>query len=274
MRRTLPVELPEGYLEFYRELESWQNTELFRLRPLFLPDKENLPGLSANNQKPLLQQMQVEIDAGLCREAYGRFLNFLREARPEAASALNSLSAQADSLEIKQLIKPGLETDEEYAATYAESLGLDQELFLFAVDHILRPFLRVISELYQNELLDERHWWQFPHICPICGAQSHISRLKPQNGQRFMFCERCFSEWKVRYLACIYCGHDTPGDINCLEVDQDRTFRVYVCEKCKGYLKTYDERTAGLPTDMFIANIETVYLDMLARNHGYTTHDD
>jgi molybdopterin-guanine dinucleotide biosynthesis protein B len=51
-------------------------------------------------------------------------------------------------------------------------------------------------------------------------------------------------------------------------------YRVYVCQQCHGYLKTYDERTSGQPVDMYIANISTIYLDMLAQEQGYTNHDE
>jgi len=39
-------------------------------------------------------------------------------------------------------------------------------------------------------------------------------------------------------------------------------------------LKTYDERGLGRPTDLFIANVETIYLDILAQEKGYTNHDE
>ncbi|HWP97146.1 MAG TPA: formate dehydrogenase accessory protein FdhE [Syntrophomonadaceae bacterium] len=274
MTRELPVELPAGYVEFYMDLENWQNQEVTRLRKFFNPEKVDLLKRILQQKRPLLEQVKVEFDPLLIRESYHRFLEFLTDRRPDLADSLGSLITNLESLDLTQLVTPAWEIDQGFAEMQAEQFGLNQDLMLFTSDFALRTFLRVISESYRNELVDERFFWEFPNTCPVCGSKSYISRLKSDDGQRFMFCDRCFSEWKVRYLACVYCGHDKPGDINILKIDDDPNFRIYVCERCKGYLKTYDERTAGTPTDLFIANKETVYLDILARDYGYSTHDD
>lgn len=273
MTRQLPVELPEGYVEFFKSLENWQNEESIRLRKKFSSDKKDLLRLLSNSRKPLLEQFRSELDLALFEDSYRRFLSFLKQERKDVESKIDKMFDNQESMDFNCLIKPGPEIDTACAAQTADSLGLPQELFIFTLDHTLRPYLRVMAEPYYNDLADERFYWQFPNICPICGAKSSFSRLQPEDGQRLMFCDHCFAEWKVQYLACVYCGHNTPGEINYLKVDEDKAYRVYVCEKCKGYLKTYDERSAGTPTDLFIANIETVYLDMLAQDRGYTTHD-
>jgi FdhE protein len=273
MTRQLPVELPEGYVEFFKSLENWQNEESLRLKKKFSPDKKELLRLLNHSRKPLLEQFKPQIDLTLFKDSYQRFLSFLKQERQDVESKIDKLIYKQDTIDFERLIKPGPAIDPAYAAQLSDSFVFPQELFIFTLDHTLRPYLRVMAEPYYEDLADERFYWQFPNICPLCGAKSSFSRLQPEDGQRLMFCDHCFAEWKVQYLACVYCGHDTPGEINYLKVDDDKAYRVYVCEKCKGYLKTYDERSAGTPTDLFIANIETVYLDMLAQDRGYTTHD-
>ncbi|MEQ8173563.1 MAG: formate dehydrogenase accessory protein FdhE [Syntrophomonadaceae bacterium] len=273
MTRQLPVELPEGYVEFFKSLENWQNEESLRLKKKFSPDKKDLFRLLNNSRKPLLEQFKPQIDLILFKDSYQRFLSFLKQERKDVESKIDKLINNQNTIDFERVIKPGPVIDLASAAQLSDSLVFPQELFIFTLDHTLRPYLRVMAEPYYEDLGDERFSWQFPNICPICGAKSSFSRLQPEDGQRLMFCDHCFAEWKVQYLACVYCGHDTPGEINYLKVDDDMAYRVYVCEKCKGYLKTYDERSAGTPTDLFIANIETVYLDMLAQDRGYTTHD-
>lgn len=273
MARQIPVVLPEGYIDFFKSLENWQNEESIKLRKSLQHEKRDLQRLFSKSTKPLLEQSKTEIDRDLFKDSYQRFLLFLKQARPDVESKIDKIIEVADSLDYRMLIKAGLDLDAAYAAQISEQQGLPQELFIFSLDHALRPYLRVLAELYYEDLRDERFYWQFPNLCPICGAKSTFSRLQFEDGQRLMFCDHCFAEWKTQYLACVYCGHDQPGDINFIKVDEDQAYRIYVCEKCKGYLKTYDERSAGMPTDLFIANIETVYLDMLAQDRGYTSHD-
>ncbi len=274
MTRQTPVELPEGYVEFFKSLENWQNQESIRLKKTFNFEKTDLLRLLSSNRKPLMDQGRIELDEAFFKDSYHRFLIFLKDARSDVRGKIDTIINNLDSLNFSLLLQPGLQLDMARVIEAAESNAFPQELFIFTLDHTLRPFLRVVAEPYQADLMDERFYWPFPNICPICGAKSSFSRLQSEDGQRLMFCEHCFAEWKVQYLACVYCGHDTPGDINYLKVDEDESYRVYVCEKCKGYLKTYDERSAGMATDLFIANIQTVYLDMLAQDRGYTTHDN
>lgn len=268
-----PVELPEGYLEFFVELESWQNEESIRLKKHYTPAKLDLGKLLARGSRPLLQQVEWEMDAGSFKNAYADLLDFLKKRRPYSALSTDKIKAGLDSLDFVSLCRAFLQGDDDPLIKSADQLNIPLDFFLFTLDHTLRPFLRILAEPYAVDIASEGFTWAFPTICPVCGGKSHISRLAAENGQRFMFCDRCFTEWKVRYLYCVYCGHDHPGDINCLTVEGDAAYRVYVCENCKGYLKTYDERLSGRPTDLFIANMETIYLDMLAAERGYNNHD-
>ena len=268
-----PVELPEGYLEFFVQLESWQNEELIRLKRHYHPRTLDLGKLLAREKRPLLQQVEWELDADSFKNLYGNLLDFLEKRRPNSVANPGKIKADLERLDFVALSRDFIQGNDDALLKSASQLKVPLDYFLFTLDHALRPFLRILAEPYAADLSSEGFSWAFPTICPICGGKSHISRLAAENGQRFMFCDRCFSEWKVRYLYCVYCGHDQPGDISCLTVEGDAAYRVYVCEKCKGYLKTYDERISGRSTDLFVANMETIYLDMLAAERGYNNHD-
>lgn len=274
MTEETPVVLPEGYIEFYKDLETWQNREVLRIKQHFHPEKLDLIKLVVGNKRPLLEQTNPKLDHFLFRQSLSSFLNFLGNRRPDFAEPVQSMIRGLELLDFEKLITRAGKIDFNCAREYSERLSLNPGLLVFVLDHTLQPYLRVISEPYRSELVEERFFWEFPNICPVCGAKSSFSRLQPNDGQRFMFCDDCFSEWKVRYLACVHCGHDRPGDISILQVADDSYYRVYVCEKCKGYLKTYDQRSTGVPVDLFIANKETVYLDILARNQGFSAHDE
>ncbi|MGI5911996.1 MAG: formate dehydrogenase accessory protein FdhE, partial [Syntrophomonadaceae bacterium] len=57
-----------------------------------------------------------------------------------------------------------------------------------------------------------------------------------------------------------------------ITVENRTAYQIYTCDICKGYLKTFDERQNKCSIDMYIANLETIYLDMIAQNKGYTNH--
>ena len=51
----------------------------------------------------------------------------------------------------------------------------------------------------------------------------------------------------------------------------ENPFRVDVCDKCKKYIKTIDERKMpeNKILDFSLENINTLYLDILAQKEGY-----
>jgi len=274
VERQFPVELPEGYVDFFKNLESFENEKEINLKNKCSFEKYDLLPLLASNKKSLLKLKGINIETELYKKVFQDLLAFISKLRPETAPVMNHLAENANKLDFLAIIDKFIADDSAFFAKIAEELDFPEDLFIFVLDHSLRPFLRIYASPYQEALAnDEFRSWDFPAICPICGAKSHFSRLRTNDGRRFMFCDRCFSEWEARYLQCVYCGNNEPGSIKYISIENDDAYQVYTCEKCKGYLKTYDERQSGKPTDLYIANVETIYLDMLAQEKGYTNHD-
>jgi FdhE protein len=274
LNHKIPVELPTGYIDFFKDLESWQNQETIKIKNNYTPAPSNILKKLMQERKPLIMTVKPQIEASALKDVYSRLLDFLLGKRPEIRPELDKLKSAIPGLDFDEITMNFIRIRMAYFEELATAIGVVSDLFFFTIDHAIRPFLRVFAETYRDDLGSNNFHWDFPATCPICGYKSHFSRLKVDNGERFMFCDRCFAEWKVVYLRCVYCGHDRPGDITYLSVSNDDAFQVYVCSKCKGYLKTYDERGAARMVDMFIANMETIYLDILATDKGYTNHDE
>ncbi|HHV16959.1 MAG TPA: formate dehydrogenase accessory protein FdhE [Gelria sp.] len=274
LKHEPPVELPEGYVDFFKALESWQNEEVIKHRKLYTPAKHDLKQIITSQKNPLLTQVKPQIDADMLKDLYTRLLDFLLEQRPEIQEVIKNISSQIDQMDFDKISASFIQSDMEYFENLAVQMNVSYDLLFFSIDHAIRPLLRIFAEPYSQDLSDDLFYWEFPAICPVCGSKSHICRLNAGDGQRFMFCDRCFTEWHVRYLYCVYCGNDQAKDIYYLNVENDDAYKLFLCNKCKGYLKTYDGRSLGKSTDLFIANIESVYLDMLAQEKGYTNHDN
>ena len=273
-QRRLPVDLPEGYVEFYKKLESWQNEQEISLKKQYTFEEYDILSLLAASNKSLLRIKDLQIKAEDYRNIFQKLCKLIAELRPETADTMQKIAENIDEIDFAELNRKIIRDDEAYFTSLADTMDVSAELLLFTADHSLRPFLRLYAAPYQKALLaDEFQSWDFPTICPVCGAKPHVSRLRSPDGRRFMFCDRCFSEWEARYLACVHCGNNEPGTVKYINIENDEAYQIYTCEKCKGYLKTYDERQSGRNTDLFITNIETIYLDMLAQEKGYSTHD-
>jgi len=274
MNRSTPVQLPEGYVDFFKALETWQNTQEINVKKSSSFSKVDILSIIKSKNRPLLELIDLPVDLTAYRTSFIDLLTFMVDNCPEITDTVHTIKSNIDMYDFNIIPVKLLQDDLTYFKAIAEEIDVPAELLIFSFDHALRPFLRAYAGLYHTELAnDEFQSWNFSTICPVCSTKPHISRLRASDGRRFMFCDRCFSEWEAKYLQCVFCGNDEPGSIKYLNIENDNAYQIYTCEKCKGYLKTYDERQTGRSTDLFIANIETVYLDMLAQDKGYSCHD-
>ncbi len=275
MDRKFPVTLPEGYIDFYKSLETWQNEQEIKLKKNPQPEKIDISKILASS-KPVINTLKPQIDTQQFKTMYNELLALIKDQRKDIADKIDQISARVEELDFDEVTRKLVNNDQHYLVELAARLEVPAELFMFSLDHAYRPFIRVLASSYYEDIAnDELRSWQLSGICPFCGSKAHFSRLRAADGCRFMFCDRCFTEWESRYLYCVHCGNDEPGTINYISIENDSAYQIYTCDKCKGYLKTYDEREAGgNTTDLFIANMETIYLDMLAQERGYHTHDN
>ena len=275
MKKQVPVSLPDGYIDFYKNLETWQNQQQMKMKKTYSPAEIDILKILAGTNKPILQSVDFPLDADQYKNLYRDLLLLLKDQRPEIIGVLDEIIAKLEILDFNILPTKLLEEDQQYFGEISALLGIPLELLIFTVDHALRPMLRLWAAPFYTKIAeDEFHSWNLAAFCPFCGSKSHFSRLRAADGHRFMFCDRCFTEWEVRAIYCVHCGNDNPQTIQYITIEENPAYQLYTCDVCRGYLKTFDERQKGDKTDLFIANVETVYLDMLAQEKGYTSHDN
>lgn len=126
------------------------------------------------------------------------------------------------------------------------------------VSHAGRAFLRPVA-CALAPLVDDDAW----HVtaCPVCGGAPDMAALGAA-GERQLLCARCDTEWRAPRLGCPFCGDADPGDVVYHPVGEGQ-YRLYVCVRCGGYLKTVDRRERGA-TCLAVERILTVGLDAAA----------
>ncbi|ADI02194.1 MAG TPA: formate dehydrogenase accessory protein FdhE [Syntrophothermus lipocalidus] len=269
MDKSVPVTLPEGFVEFYEDVESWQNELFFRLKKKTDSKKVDAIPLLKREDRPLLEFLDFEVDLTEYREAFLSFAQLLKDKREKASLFVDRIMDIKDELDYGELLTRALENDKKYFSGLENETGVPASIMTMISQHAVRPFLRVFALPYEQSIREDESLGWGKGVCPVCGAMPSISRVRATDGRRFLFCEECFTEWEHRYLACVYCGNSEPSTIKYFVVDGDDANQVFVCEKCKGYLKNYDERRGKARTDLFITNIKTIYLDLLAEQRGY-----
>jgi formate dehydrogenase maturation protein FdhE len=142
----------------------------------------------------------------------------------------------------------------------AENGMLDQVLTL-----AMRPFLSRCAEVLQQRT--ELALWTHSH-CALCGGAPDFSVITPA-AERHLICGRCALRWKFEPLTCPYCRNSDRSRITSFATT-DGQYRVYACDVCTRYLKSYDGRRAARPVMPVVDTIATLPLDAAAMQRGYS----
>ncbi|MEG6522634.1 formate dehydrogenase accessory protein FdhE [Desulfotomaculum sp. 1211_IL3151] len=152
---------------------------------------------------------------------------------------------------------------------WAKRLAVPLGLLDFIALATFKPILKAFGEgfLKQIDLAE----WNHNH-CPVCGDQPTMAKLVGKEGHRKLYCGRCETEWRFKRIGCPYCKDENSSQTTFITLDDCKQYRVYLCDRCKSYLKTVDERVAG-EVDLFCEDLATAALDEIAQSEGYQRGD-
>lgn len=141
---------------------------------------------------------------------------------------------------------------------------LSADTFGLLLNHTVKLFMRQ----YVEKVLphgDLEHWHK--GNCPVCGGRPNFALLEKESGGRYLYCGFCEIKWRFQRLGCPFCYSNESQFITVEGMDK---YRVYICEECRGYIKTIDEKKAGEEVvNLFWEDIKTISLDLLAVSEGY-----
>lgn len=251
---------PPRLADCYRELEK-----------ISVPDKGlSLDAVSVsfwNGERPLLECAPPLVDPeGFIALAHQVFQTLARYL-PEMARDLEELrvSLPDDTADRRSLIAALFNRDDGAIKALKAGHAVPPDIFGFAFSHVLRILLGAYSRNLKGEV--EFQLWDRGN-CPVCGGKPNFAKIDT-GGRRFLYCGLCSTEWRFVRAACPFCGSTDPDDLGFYTFNEG-AYRVYVCTRCKGYLKTIDERRTGENhLELFWEDVKTVPLDINALRLGF-----
>lgn len=105
--------------------------------------------------------------------------------------------------------------------------------------------------------------------CPICGSHPDVAYLDP-DGKKFLMCSLCTHEWQTHRMGCAFCDSTDRQDQHYFFNNEEKEYRVYVCDNCQSYLKLVDLRQLERSFVPKLEQITTLHLDYKAQEKGYT----
>lgn len=251
-------------LAFYQELFALQFAAKAQLPARAKPESHSVKGRAEAG----LPQLAFE-DLGLEAASFGVLVGRVRDilARHKVGGEPPGSGGPASDLvqRARHLFEswPMLTAPDEGDLGAADNLDSDP-LWDQAIALALVPYLQHAADAVLP-MLERVHWGR--PICPVCGGQPNLALLEAERGARSLVCSRCDAVWEYTRVGCPYCRSQEKQTYF---LGQGALYRLYVCPSCNRYLKTVDLREAGRPVVPAVERLLSVYMDLSARQKGYS----
>ena len=260
------------YFKFLGELNSAKANFKSTHGEAIIIDDEDV-AKRAKEGKSLIDIEKIEIDEKLLDELFQVLCPVLKKYEAFSLSEIQHLIQKKEKIDFARLIRSVHIGDLEEVKSVANRLNLNSNLLLFTGVNLVQALVELYSEKIEDKI--DREGW-LKGNCPVCGSFPAMEKLRRDDGKRILWCGLCSTEWHYKRIKCPFCGNEDHNSLRYFFTEKDSSseenpFRVDVCDKCKKYIKTIDERKMPeneIP-DFFQENINTVYLDILAQKDGY-----
>ncbi len=150
-------------------------------------------------------------------------------------------------------------------STWAQANGLEEGPLAAAIHCTIKPFLVAQAEALIG-LVPQEQWRR--NYCPVCGGKPDFAFLDREKGARWLLCSRCDAQWLFQRMECPYCGNKDQEQLKYF-IDDEGLYRLYICNRCKTYLKTIDLRQTEAEILLPFERVLTADMDRQGQMEGY-----
>ncbi|MEW5801653.1 MAG: formate dehydrogenase accessory protein FdhE [bacterium] len=271
LKRLRSVEyIPETYINFFESIFSAH----YRAKDHLV--KETVyPSLGRKDVREMLAERVPFIHFD--RMSIGPLREHLREHFREICSIIGkcedpgrieNFAGSENCRDLEDLIRKTLSYDPDCLREISQKTGIDGSTLEFVALALARPLFELAAE-DMKAMLAEYPWWQ--NYCPACGGTPFIARIRREDGMRMLRCSLCAVEWKFARVKCPFCNNEEQRSLRFFYYHEASPYRLYICDRCKRYIKCVDERKIDQTrtVDLAIEDMITLCFDALGRQKGY-----
>lgn len=175
---------------------------------------------------------------------------------------------KSGKIDLMKLQKNVAVSNQKYFSSISKKVGVNKELLYSVTFSVYKPIFELCAAEKQNFIEDYK--WK-KGSCPICGTTAAMAKFEKEVGRRLLWCPLCGTEWVFQRIKCPFCDNENQDSLRYFYLEAKSPYRVDVCDECKGYVKTVDERKRSKDekTIFETEDLMTVFLDTLAEKEGY-----
>ncbi len=256
-------------LDFYThlfEIREQSKSDMV-LEPMTV--EQSLLDLKKDSDMPLISPSQFKIDMDSASRLLVKICNLAREYAPHlSADARRMQNAIEDgTLDTTLLFCAVIEDLDPVLNTLSETCGiLKKHLVLFGYNSMAPSIEAGAEQLAVYLEKDSKHNHGY---CPVCGNPPNLGILD-EKGNRILKCCFCNHQWHTKRMGCAFCDNIDPDRQQYFYTNDEKEYRVDLCDNCGNYLKIVDLRQMNRFFYPGIEAVATLHLDMKAKEKGYT----
>ena len=252
-------------LVFYRQILSAQSKSRLPDLSQTLAALEEKATRRLGQGKPMLTFQDLTVDWANVRDLLSEVIRLTDDhlsPTREETEELKKIGADTALLKEEAKVWFGIGTLSRRGAKKKEAVNP-------LIASVLQTSLHPLLAAYADELLPlvkQESWYR--SYCPVCGGSPDFAFLDKERGARWLLCSRCGAQWLFYRLACPYCGNQEQSTLAYF-ADDKGLYRLYVCEKCRGYIKAIDLRKTDSEVLLPLEHVLTLDMDRQAYELKY-----
>lgn len=251
----------EEYLNIQKEIikkqAEWQQQIINSITKVGNPFK--------NSSLTLFAQADIDVDIEKYRTWILELTDYLSNAQPNLRNQFETVNELLSEEILKRWVEEVNSFNEYYFATFAQQHKLDEWIPQFLAEHAIRPYVRAVSKVYEEEISDR----DAKGTCPCCGEPIRLALLEGNVGRKVIHCPRCYAHWNEKRLKCSHCGRDNDEKMTYLEIEGNSSMQIHTCQHCNGYVKVIDVRQLLKKQEPALLDLNTIHLDIIAQERGF-----
>ncbi|MGA9235532.1 MAG: formate dehydrogenase accessory protein FdhE [Desulfobacterales bacterium] len=265
LRRLRPVY--KELLRFYEKIFMAQEASKSSLDLEPVQITPELRAIKRREKLPLVDVSDFSFDPRSARDLLLKICDIIQSHNREMADAARAIVRGLDQkIEPLVFFNSLLKGDDAYFDKTAAALETDKNALAFVAYNSIKPSVALCAEQLSGYLKDLVGWEK--GYCPVCGNFPGLAVLD-HDGRRRLYCSFCWTTWPAKRIFCPFCEKTGGNNLHTFYSEQEKDFRVDVCDDCKKYLKTVDTRATERIIYPPMEQIASLHLDINARQKGY-----
>ena len=228
-------------LDFYKQIFIAQEDSKDKIQIDPIQISEEMLSIKADEEFPLVNLSEFAIDTKASKMLLIKICGITKESSGDMASSARTIlkAIDAEEFDLDSLFFGLLEEDDSIFEKTAKKHAIKKGDLAFIVYNSIKPSLSLCAEQLSAYLDKDKPWGK--GYCPICGSPPGLSMFQGE-GERFLFCSFCWYKWASNRIFCPFCDNTDTKTLNYFFSEDEKEYRVDLCDKCKKYIKTIDTR--------------------------------